>query len=366
LSTACRYLPHGPFHAALKSRVDDYFARTQKSPHGAPSVWLKTLVIFGWLIASYLFALLLATTWWQVALAAMSMGFAMAGIGFNVQHDGGHSAYSNHGPVNAMAAGALDFIGASSYIWAWKHNVFHHSNPNRVGLDADIDIQPLCRLAPLQRHRPWQRFQHFYIWFLYSLLALKWLFDDFRDIANGAVGGRPFPRPKGWQLFQLCAGKAFFIGWSMVLPVMLHPVANVVGAWLIGSVTISLALALVFQMAHVVEQAKFPGPEASGWAEHQVATTADFGQGNAFLTWYAGGLNFQIEHHLFPKVCHAHLPALAPIVKATCEEFGVRYYAYPTAREALVSHARWLRAMGAGLTTSTSSAEGERSLATLL
>lgn len=329
-----------------------------------PGMRLKTFVIFGWLISSYVFMLLFASTWWQVAIGAVSMGFAMAGIGFNVQHDGSHGAYAAKGPANGLAAASLDFIGASSYVWAWKHNVFHHSNPNRVELDADIDIQPFCRLAPDQAQHPWQRFQHIYIWFLYSLLAMKWLFDDFRDIANGTIGGQHFPRPRGWKLAQFIAGKAFFIGWSMVLPMMLHPVANVAAAWITASVSISLVMAMVFQMAHVVELASFaPRGDAATmrWAEHQVAATADFAQGNALVTWYTGGLNYQLEHHLFPKICHMHLPALAPIVKATCEEFGVPYRTYPTVTAALVSHVRWLRTMGRPAPEETSGALGDPS-----
>ncbi len=348
--TAARYLPHGPFHAALNARVDAYFARTQQSPQSAKGMRLKTLAIFAWLTSSYLADLLLVSTWWQAALASISIGFAMAGVGFNVQHDGAHRAYSPRERTNSLAAAALDAIGASSYVWAWKHNIFHHSNPNCVGLDADINIQPLCRLAPAQRRHGWQRFQHVYIWFLYSLLVPKWLFDDFRDVLTGAVGGRPFPRPRGWKAVQLLGGKAFFVAWSMVIPALLHPAKDVAAAWLLGSVTLSLVMAVVFQMAHVVEHAAFAPPDrarTSRWAEHQVTSATDFGQGSALLTWYIGGLNFQIEHHLFPRVCHLHLPALAPIVRATCEEFGVPYFAYPTARAALASHLRWLRSMGA-------------------
>jgi len=349
-SRAARYLPHSDFHDTLTARVDAYFERTGLSPQHARGMLAKTAIVYAWLIGSYLYGLLLATTWWQVGLASISIGVAMACIGFNVQHDGSHRAYSPRSGLNALAAAALDSIGASSYVWAWKHNVFHHSNPNCVGLDADIDIQPFGRMAPAQRRRPWHRFQHFYIWFLYSLLAFKWLFDDFRDVLNGAVGGQRFPRPRGWKLVQFLAGKTFFVGWSFVIPALLHPVGNVVLAWLLGSVVISLTMALTFQMAHVVERAAFPPPSdkpTQTWAEHQVTSAADFGQDNALLTWFTGALNFQIEHHLFPRICHLHLPAIAPIVRATCEEFGVRYYVYPSAGAALVSHVRWLRTLGA-------------------
>jgi linoleoyl-CoA desaturase len=333
----------------VTARVEAYFAQTGKTPQYVPGMRLKTVMVFVWLIGSYLVGLLACRVWWQVALASISVGLAMASIGFNVQHDGSHRGYSPRARTNTLAAAALDFIGASSYVWAWKHNILHHSNPNWVGLDADIDIQPLCRLSPAQARRPWQRLQHLYIWFLYSLLAFKWLFDDFRDVANGAVGGQRFPRPRGWKLVQFLSGKAIFVGWSFVLPCALHPVANAAAAWLLGSVAISLAMALTFQMAHVVEGVSFPPRASDGtrrWAEHQVEATADFAQQSRFWTWIMGGLNFQIEHHLFPRLCHMHLPAIAPIVKATCEEFGIRYHVFPTAGRALASHARWLRWLG--------------------
>ena len=90
----------------------------------------------------------------------------------------------------------------------------------------------------------------------------------------------------------------------------------------------------------------------SDWAVHQVQTTVDFGQGNRLLSWYIGGLNFQIEHHLFPHICHIHYPALAPVVADTCKEYGLRYTAQPTFRAGLVSHFRWLRRMGMAEATS--------------
>lgn len=330
----------------------------QTGPHRTvPLMRLKTAIIFAWLLSSYLLALLVAQTWWQAGLCCFSIGLALAAVGFNVQHDGGHRAFAAKGWQNALAAASLDFIGASSYVWSFKHNIFHHSNPNCVGLDADIDLQPLCRLAPAQESHWWQRYQHVYIWFLYAFLAAKWLFDDFRDVYLGTVGGQHFPRPKGRHLAQFCAGKLFFVTWSIVLPLMLHPAGNVALAWAVGSATISVTLAMVFQMAHVVERAEFTTPHTAktSWAEHQVATTANFAPGAIPLTWFVGGLNHQIEHHLFPQVCHLHLPEIAPIVKATCEEFGVRYLVYPTAGTALAAHVRWLRTMGAPAAQSSSS-----------
>jgi linoleoyl-CoA desaturase len=85
---------------------------------------------------------------------------------------------------------------------------------------------------------------------------------------------------------------------------------------------------------------------ATPWAVHQVETTVDFARGSRVLTWLLGGLNFQIEHHLFPRMCHVNYPAIAPVVEQTCRDYGVDYKQNATLCSALRSHYRWLRAMG--------------------
>jgi linoleoyl-CoA desaturase len=114
-----------------------------------------------------------------------------------------------------------------------------------------------------------------------------------------------------------------------------------------------LALSIVFQLAHCVEEADFPMPQAAtgrmetAWATHQVETTVDFARGNRLLTWFVGALNFQIEHHLLPHICHVHYPALSPLVEQTCDEFRIRHTSNETLTAALRSHFRRLRRMGA-------------------
>ncbi|MGQ0507276.1 MAG: fatty acid desaturase family protein [Myxococcaceae bacterium] len=348
-----RYPPHGPFHAALQERVAAYFARSGVVSNQAPRRALKTAVFFGWLVTSYLSLLLVASSAWTALPLCISLGFAMAGIGFSVQHDGGHGGYSRRRWVNQLSALSLDVIGGSSYVWAWKHNVFHHSHTNFVGTDADIDIRPFARLAPEQKRRAGHRFQHLYIWVLYALLTVKWHFvDDFRDVALGKVGTQPFPRPKGWKLATFILGKLLFYGWALVLPLVLHPFWNVFACCAVVSVTVSLVLAITFQMAHATEGAHFPALDETGraereWAVEQVRSSFNFAPENRLLGWYVGGLNFQIEHHLFPRVAHFHLPALAKVVRQTCLEFNVPYGEHATFRSAFASHARWVREMGA-------------------
>ena len=112
-----------------------------------------------------------------------------------------------------------------------------------------------------------------------------------------------------------------------------------------------VVLTVIFQLAHTVEGTSHPLPNAEGnieneWAIHQLNTTVNFSRSNKWLSWYVGGLNFQVEHHLFPRVCHVHYPAIAPIVKQTAEEFGVPYLENPTFGSALRSHLNTLRRFG--------------------
>jgi linoleoyl-CoA desaturase len=343
-----RYLPHGAFFQDLNRRVDAYFADAHLSPRGAPSMWRKTAIILTWWAASWVALVFFAHSWWQVLLAVVSLGLAVAGIGFNVMHDGGHRAYSDKAGVNRAMALMLDVIGGSSYVWNWKHNVHHHSNPNVPGLDADIDIQPFVRLAPQQPWRPWHRAQGVYTWFLYMLLTAKWHFlDDFKDVLMGRVDAHDMPRPKGRDLVTFVVGKVIFFSWAIVVPALFHPLGQVLGIYFAVSVVVSITMALTFQAAHCVVGAAFKAEDApkTEWAVHQVETSLDFAPGHPLWTWYLGGLNYQLEHHLLPRICHVHYPALAPIVREVCEAHGVKYQVMPSVGAALVAHGRWLGEM---------------------
>jgi len=343
-----RYLPHGDFSRDLAARVG---ARLLELPARRWRLWLKVAVVLAWFAASWAVLVFAAHTWWQVGLAAVSLGMAMAGIGFNVMHDGGHQAASRFPALNRALALALDMLGGSSFVWRWKHNVHHHSNPNAVHLDSDISLEPFLRLAPGQRRQWWHRWQHLYAWGLYGLLAVKWQFvDDYVCLATGRIGPNAFPRPRGWELLGFVGGKLLFYTWAVGVPLALHPPLAVLAGHLVASVVLSLCLAITFQAAHCVEEADFPAANAPRveWMVHQLNTSVDFAPDNKVWSCLLGGLNCQAEHHLFPRLSHVQLNGVAPVVRAVCAEHGVRYRVLPSFGAAIASHARWLRWMGRG------------------
>jgi linoleoyl-CoA desaturase len=316
-------------------------------------MYWKTAIILVWLAGSYALLLLGAGTLWLALPFAVSLGLAMAACGFNIQHDGSHRAYSQRGWMNRFAAMSLDLLGGSSYVWARKHNGIHHSYTNVAGHDSDIDLGYFGRVSPQQPRLAIHRLQHLYLWMLYGFLPIKWQFyDDFRDVITGRIGGRRFARPRGWDLVVFCGGKLVFGLLAFAIPLVLFPWQTVLLCYFTASFVQGVTLSVVFQLAHCVEGAAFPVPQSetgrmeAAWAAHQVETTVDFARGSPLLTWLIGGLNFQIEHHLFPRLCHVHYPALSPIVQATCAEFGLKYVAHDSLFAGIASHYRWLRRMG--------------------
>jgi linoleoyl-CoA desaturase len=341
------------FQAELGRRVAAYFHTTGKRERDCWQMYLKTVIILAWCAVSYWLLVFVAQTWWQALPAALSVACAFAAIGFSIQHDGGHSAYSRRPWINRLAAWSLDLIGASSYLWYWKHDIFHHTYSNIARQDTDIELGAALRVAPHQRRRWFHRWQHFYLWPMYGVMASRWhLYGDFKEVLTGWMGPHRIPRPKGRDLAFFWAAKLVSIGYFLVIPMFFHPVWVVLLFYLIVTATLGVVLSVVFQLAHCVEEADFPLPDVetnrmgSAWAVHQAETTVDFARRNPVLSWWLGGLNFQIEHHLFPRICHIHYPAMSKIVEGTCREYGVKYTAHPTFWGGIASHYRWLRRMG--------------------
>jgi linoleoyl-CoA desaturase len=353
LSTRPTFPADDGFHVEVRRRVKDYFKETGYRDRDCFSMYLKSFIIVLWVYASWTLLVFGVNTMWLAVPLAISLALALSAVGFSIQHDGGHSAYSRRPWINRLAGMSLDLMGASSYLWRWKHVIIHHTYTNISGVDTDIEIGSIVRISPQQKRHWFHRWQHLYLFVLYGITASRWhLYGDFKEVITGQMGPHKIPRPRGWDLVVFVGGKLISLAALLVIPMFFHPIWVVLLFYMFVTAVMGVAMSIVFQLAHCVAEAEFPMPDPAtdrlgqSWAVHQAETTVDFARNNWALSWWLGGLNFQIEHHLFPQVCHVHYPALSRIVEATCQEYGVPYRAHRTFRSGLLSHYRWLREMG--------------------
>jgi linoleoyl-CoA desaturase len=341
------------FHRTLRERADDYFRRTGRPRRGNREVYVKAAVILSCFAASYLALAFLARNFWQGLPLAVLLGLSITGIGFNIMHDGGHRSFSERQWINRLAAMTLDMIGVSSYVWHWKHAMFHHNYVNIAGYDPDINVGILARFAPHQKRLRLHRWQHLYVWALYSFLVPKLqLFNDFATVISGRIHSHHIPRPKRWDLFVFVGGKAFFFTLAFALPLLYHPLPVVLFYYALTVLIMGLPLSVVFQLPHCTGRSDFPLPDQvsremkNSWAVHQAQVTLNYDRHSRIRTWFFGGLNFHLEHHLFPSICHINYPGMAELVEETCRQFGVKCAEHRTFWTGLAEHYRWLREMG--------------------
>lgn len=344
------------FHALLKVRVNEYFEQNGLSRYADGRMVAKTLVwvaAFALVYGIYLSgALPLAGV---LALLALN-GFVVACLGFNTGHDAIHGAYSAKPRVNWLLGCFFDVLGASSYTWSIAHNWLHHTYTNVPLVDSDLDPGPWLRFDPGRRVYWFHRFQHVYMWPLYTLTTLVWTFKkDWLQIAERDP--RTGKRAPGQAVLGMVAGKVLHFTLFLVLPALVtsYSFGVIAAAYVVSQLVSGLTLAVVFQLAHVVEGPVFPRPDERGvlktsWAEHQLRTTANFAPRGRVATFLVGGLNHQVEHHLFSGICHIHYPALSGIVRKTAADLGLPYYEHETFFAALASHYRVMRALGRGMT----------------
>lgn len=348
-----RFLPVKEFEKQLRTRVNEYFNDNNISKRDSRKMYRKTSIVLVWLVLSYSFLVFFTLPVWGLILSAAALSLALNAVGFNIMHDGNHRAYSNNPVINRLMAFSLDIMGGSSYYWFWKHNYLHHTYPNITGIDDDLEAGIVARITPHQKRYFFHRFQHIYLWFFYGFLIIKWnLYGDFYNIITKKIHEHTFPRPKGWEMFLFIFGKVCFFSLAFIIPSLYYPFLYVLLFYFSISFVQGVVLTTVFQLAHCNEEVEFHEYKDetdrlnTSWLVHQLETTADFSRDNKILNWYIGGLNFQVEHHLFPKICHVHYPAISKIVEQTCKEFGVRYNAYNSLFAGILSHYRWIYQMG--------------------
>ncbi len=354
---------HNAFYSSLKTSVDQYFKNAQLRKTGNWQLYAKTGVLIPAALFLYTTLLFLfrhpeapVTTSLQITglLLSAVLGLVLASIGFNVMHDACHGSYSSHKWVNDVMSLSLNALGGNAFIWKFKHNIIHHTYTNVDGIDDDIAKSPVVRSCPSQKWVPAHRFQHIYMILIYALSSFLWvLVLDIVKYFKQRIVFTPLQKMDVREHIVFWLSKILYVFFYIALPVYIVGWRN----WAIGftcmHMVLGLVLALVFQLAHVVEDLAFVHIEEGEskkleeeWAVHQVKTTANFAPRNKLISWYVGGLNFQVEHHLFPRISHIHYPAINRIVKDTCREFGIAYHEFPTMRKAVISHFSVMRQLG--------------------
>lgn len=343
------------FAAAVRKNVYNYFTENGISMKGNLTLYLQTITMLTLYIAPFLLVLTVIANIGIAFLMSVVMGIGMAGIGMCVMHDGAHQSFSEKEWVNKLFASTMYLLGSSLVNWKIQHNVLHHTYTNINGYDQDIESRGPLRLSEQAPIKKFHYYQHLYAFLFYGLMTISKIVRDFSFLKLYHQTGliKYHKENNDFEYVTMFITKAVYLFIVIALPILITPFTwwQVLLGFLMMHWVAGCILTLIFQMAHLVEGAEQPMPDAAGyihhdWTVHQLMTTSDFGRDNDLLNWYIGGLNFQIEHHLFPNISHVHYRKIAPIIEKTAKEFGYHYNLKPTFMHAVASHIRRLKALG--------------------
>lgn len=343
------------FAKEIRKRVRRYFKENQINTHGNAGMYFKTFVMLGLYLAPFIVLLTVDMGPWLAFGLAVLIGVGEAGIGMSVMHDAAHGAYSSKQWLNKFAASSMFLLGSNTINWKIQHNLNHHTFTNIYNHDPDISTKAVIRLCEHASLKKYHRYQQYYAFFFYGFMTLMRLFDEIFTLIKynkQGITAELNVNPK-WELIKLILTKLVYFGVIFTLPLIFTDFKfwQILIGFAAMQLTAGMIMSTVFQMAHVVEEAYQPLPDENNiihtdWLVHQLKSTADFGKRNGLLSWYIGGLDFQVEHHLFPNICHVHYAAIAPIVEETAREFGLTYNTNRTFFHALVSHYKRLKELG--------------------
>jgi linoleoyl-CoA desaturase len=341
------------FYTTLKKKVDEYFTSRNLRKTGNWKLFSKTLILIPSIITVYVLLLTVTMPTLVSLLLCALMGVLLASIGFNVMHDACHGSYSSKKWLNNVMGHSLNAIGGNAFFWKQKHNIIHHTYTNIEGADDDIAQSKLLRQSPTQAWMPVHQFQHIYLPFVYALTIFAWVgFRDFQKYFTKKIHNTVIQPMDRQEHVIFWSSKILYAVFYVVIPILCVGWFH----WLMGYITMGLSVSIIiaytFQLAHAVEGTEFDSVGIddkmmeSEWAVHQVKTTANFAPKNRFVNWFVGGLNFQVEHHLFPRISHVHYPAISSIVEQTCRQFNLPYYSYQTVTESIISHTGIMKKLG--------------------
>lgn len=345
------------FTDELRARVNAYFNEKNISRYGNAEVIASAAFMFAIYLGPYILMISgLVQSPLMILLSWIVMGFGMAGLGMVLMHDANHGSFSKNRKVNRWLGKSLYLLGGFPPNWRQQHNSLHHGYTNIDGVDEDIQPPGILRISPHRKLRKIHRFQFIYAWLLYGLMTISWItMKDFKQLARYRKEGVQLTQKNryNWLMADLIGTKVLYYAIFLVVPILVLPIPWYMTLlfFLVMHLVCGIILGTVFQAAHVVPATKFPLPDAQGnletsWAEHQLSATSDFAPRNRLLSWLIGGLNYQVEHHLFPYISHVHYRNIAPLVRETARKYHLPYHVQPTFGSALHAHLKMLIKLG--------------------
>lgn len=344
------------FSRTLKGRVSSYFKSNNLSRKANSSMVIKTIIMLALFFIPLIILCTVQISQVQIVfLLYIVSGMGMAGIGMGVMHDAIHGAYSKHKYINTILGYTFNMIGANATVWKIQHNVLHHTYTNIDEADDDLNMPFFLRFSPHAKHYKIHKFQHLYVWFFYSISTLAWVtVKDYVRIYRYKNKG--FLKAKHQfrnAILSMATWKLIYFSYTLIIPILISPLSwwILVLAFILMHLLVGLLVSVVFQIAHIMPTIKFPLPNKEvamevNWYRHQFDTTTNFSPNNKILSWLIGGLNYQVEHHVLPNVCHVHYNNISVIVADTAHEFGIPYHVKSNLSQALGDHIKMLKMLG--------------------
>lgn len=343
------------FYQELARQVNGYFKENNISKYADSGMYFKTILLLVIWMGSY--ALMLSNYFnsWGLVFLQIVFHYSMFVMTIGIAHDGSHHAYSRKKSVNKLMSYVFDMVGINTYLWELNHIKSHHMAPNIPLYDSAIDSFIFFRFHPKAPLRWYHQYQHYYIFLIYCCSTLFKLFIlDFFSFRRKRIGVKGFERHPGNELYYFLITRGIVICYTLVIPVMVidAPLWQLLLGFSIGHFMSGLSLGIIFQTTHLTNRTKWPEPDSNGmldqtFDQHILHTTADFAPGSKIVTWISGGLNHHVAHHLFPGICHTHLPVVTKMVQQASLKHGCNYHSYNSVISAVRSHLQALRSLGA-------------------
>jgi len=347
-------LHQNDFIRSLRSEVNQYFKINKIDKKANLNMYIKTIFMMSLYLIPYLLMVFgFANSTTLLILTWLFMGLGMAGIGMCVMHDGNHNSFSNSKHINKMMGFTLQMLGGTYKNWQIQHNKLHHKFTNIINHDPDVKPIKLLRFSPDSPYKKIYRFQFIYAWFLYGLMTFSFsTIKEFKQLVEWKDSGVILINEYRQLMLELIGWKLMYYFFILIIPLYTLDITLMqwFGLFFLMHFVAGFILALIFQTAHIVPDCKHLDlPEkmdVNSWAINQVLTTSNYAPNSGLFSWFIGGLNYQIEHHLFPGVCHVHYASISEIVKRKTQEYGLPYNCQPTFFSAIFEHAKMLYRLG--------------------